>query len=238
MLASGVVAVVQLAAGMGVKRSLMQKRQVDRKEWETGQEEEVDDRVPRLEAREDGECKSPSDMPHPAADPVTASPLLQDSSSTTSHPKREQTIRSLLSSPTIRPQVLLVAFALITQQFAGINAVLFYSTPVLKSLLPDKSGLIGIFVSAINVGMTVPSLVLIDVSRPEQVPLHASSSYPRAENREETPPSMFARRHGHLSDPPRDRTKRTPPNPLQYIDHHLCGRFRARPRADTVLVDK
>ncbi|KAJ9117789.1 hypothetical protein QFC20_000068 [Naganishia adeliensis] len=140
VLASGVVAVVQLVAGMKIPRTLMQKRQVERKERETGQEDRVDDEVSRLEAREDGEY----------------------SASDSQSKDREPTLRSLLSSPSIRPHVLLVAFTLITQQFAGINAVLFYSTPVLKSLLPDKSGLIGIFVSAINVGMTVPSLVLID----------------------------------------------------------------------------
>ncbi|KAI5453753.1 Bifunctional purine biosynthesis protein PurH [Naganishia albida] len=145
VLASGAIAIGQLVAGMAVPRALMQKRQAERKEWEMGQDE-VDREVTCPEASEEGE----------------SSPLLQDSASTSAHPKQEQTLRSLLFSPTIRPHVLLVAFALITQQFAGINAVLFYSTPVLKSLLPDKSGLIGIFVSAINVGMTVPSLVLID----------------------------------------------------------------------------
>ena len=77
--------------------------------------------------------------------------------------KQPESLRSLISSPTLRPAVLLVAFILVTQQFSGINAVLFYSQPVLKGLLPNQSGLIGIFVSLINVAMTFPSLVLIDV---------------------------------------------------------------------------
>ncbi len=50
------------------------------------------------------------------------------------------------------------------QQLSGVNAVIFYSTPILKSLLPASAGLIGIGITAVNAIMTLPAIFLVDVS--------------------------------------------------------------------------
>jgi len=50
------------------------------------------------------------------------------------------------------------------QQFGGINAVMFYSTPVLRPLLPNAAGLLGIGITLVNAVMTLPAIFLVDVS--------------------------------------------------------------------------
>jgi len=50
------------------------------------------------------------------------------------------------------------------QQFGGINAVMFYSTPVLRPLLPNAAGLLGIGITLVNAIMTLPAIFLVDVS--------------------------------------------------------------------------
>lgn len=44
------------------------------------------------------------------------------------------------------------------------SAVLFYSTPVLKPIIPDQAGLIGIGIAVLNALMTFPPMFLVDVS--------------------------------------------------------------------------
>ena len=50
------------------------------------------------------------------------------------------------------------------QQLSGVNAVMFYSTPVLKPLLPGSAGTIGIGITLVNALMTIVAIFLIDVS--------------------------------------------------------------------------
>jgi hypothetical protein len=50
------------------------------------------------------------------------------------------------------------------QQFSGVNAVMFYSTPVLKPLMPSSAGMIGLQITLVNAVMTVVTIFLIDVS--------------------------------------------------------------------------
>lgn len=50
------------------------------------------------------------------------------------------------------------------QQLSGVNAVMFYSTPVLRPLLPTSVGLVGIGITIVNAIMTVPAMLLMDVS--------------------------------------------------------------------------
>jgi hypothetical protein len=54
------------------------------------------------------------------------------------------------------------------QQFSGVNAVMFYSTPVLRPLLPGSAGLIGIGITLVNAIMTLPAIFLVDVSAERQ----------------------------------------------------------------------
>lgn len=133
--------------------------------------------------------------------------------------KAPETVRSLISSPTLRPAVLLVAFMLVVQQASGVNAVLAYSTPVLKGLT-DQSGLIGIFVSLINVAMTFPSLVLIDVSPGSK---GGKADIP-TENRQETIAPYVANGNGDIGHPPRYWTGWTPPNPLKHKHRNVRRR--------------
>ncbi|KAJ9094378.1 hypothetical protein QFC19_007987 [Naganishia cerealis] len=176
VLTSGLVAVIQLVAGhIRVPNGLMQERERSTKFLQEGtmniEPDEAQSAIRAGQAdNQDAECRySVSESilrevlntkTYPPASPLLPGddnhnlPVASDN-----HP---DTLHSLLSSPVLRPHVLLVAFCLIMQQFSGINAVLFYSTPVLKDLMPDKSGMIGILVSLINVAMTVPSLLLID----------------------------------------------------------------------------
>lgn len=46
----------------------------------------------------------------------------------------------------------------------SLSAVLFYSTPVLKPIIPDQAGLIGIGIAVLNALMTFPPMFLVDVS--------------------------------------------------------------------------
>lgn len=184
VLVSGAIAVMQLVVGqIRVSNELMHRREAASKQMSEGAMEDEESNEAQYATRsgqateqQDEECKCLSFSTSISAVDTdciihsSASPLLAEgrhhhiaSTTTTKHP---DTLKSLLSSPALRPHVLLVAFCLVTQQFSGINAVLFYSTPVLKGLMPEKSGLIGILVSLINVAMTVPSLLLIDVRVP------------------------------------------------------------------------
>jgi hypothetical protein len=76
-------------------------------------------------------------------------------------------VASLLSSPSLRPQILIIGSILAVQQLSGINACLFYSSSILLSLLPASAGLISIGISVVNLVMTFPAIVLIDVSKRE-----------------------------------------------------------------------
>lgn len=51
------------------------------------------------------------------------------------------------------------------QQFSGINAVMFYSTPVLRPLLPTSVGLVSVGITIVNAIMTLPAIFLMDVGQ-------------------------------------------------------------------------
>ncbi|EFP78041.1 hypothetical protein PGT21_018677 [Puccinia graminis f. sp. tritici] len=50
----------------------------------------------------------------------------------------------------------------LAQQLSGINAVLYYSTSIMKSVLPTQAIYISLFITAINVLMTFPAIFLVD----------------------------------------------------------------------------
>lgn len=74
------------------------------------------------------------------------------------------TLREVLSNTAFRGPTLVCATLMGLQQLSGVNAVMFYSTPVLKPLLPTGAGVIGIGITLINVLMTVVAMGLVDVS--------------------------------------------------------------------------
>lgn len=89
------------------------------------------------------------------------SPLLAPSTPTSDS---QLPLRELLSNTSMRGPTLLCAGMMALQQFGGINAVMFYSTPVLRPLLPDAAGLLGIGITLVNAIMTLPAIFLVDVS--------------------------------------------------------------------------
>ncbi|ORX40195.1 vacuolar membrane protein [Kockovaella imperatae] len=97
-----------------------------------------------------------------AADPEAdeGSPLLDAQPSSSSD--KQMSIRELLSNSSTRGPTILCAAILGLQQLSGVNAVMFYSTPVLKPILPTAAGLIGLQITGINALMTVVAIFLVD----------------------------------------------------------------------------
>jgi hypothetical protein len=91
------------------------------------------------------------------------SPLLT-SSGPTSPAQNQLPLRELLSNTSLRGPTILCGAIMLLQQFGGINAVMFYSTPVLRPLLPNAAGLLGIGITLVNAIMTLPAIFLVDVS--------------------------------------------------------------------------
>lgn len=90
---------------------------------------------------------------------IAASPLLPSSQQTV-----QLTLRQILSNPSLRGPSLLCAAIMALQQLSGVNAVMFYSTPVLRPLLPTSVGIVGIGITIVNAIMTLPAMLLMDVS--------------------------------------------------------------------------
>lgn len=74
-----------------------------------------------------------------------------------------------------RPALKVLLLLQITQQFSGINAVINYSTTILKKILPTSSDLITVYISIMNAIMTVVSAYLIDKSGRRTLLLYSMS---------------------------------------------------------------
>lgn len=74
-----------------------------------------------------------------------------------------------------RPALKVLLLLQITQQFSGINAVMNYSTTILKKILPTSSDLITVYISIMNAIMTVVSAYLIDKSGRRTLLLYSMS---------------------------------------------------------------
>lgn len=79
-------------------------------------------------------------------------------------PNKSQTVGMLtfLTSPLYRKPLAILLLLHVTQQFSGINAVIFYSTSIMTPILPQYSDKITVFISLINVSMTLVSAYLMD----------------------------------------------------------------------------
>ncbi|KAL9023317.1 MAG: hypothetical protein Q9196_007278 [Gyalolechia fulgens] len=67
-----------------------------------------------------------------------------------------------LVRPAYRPAIIAVIAVMFTQQLTGINSIVMYSVSLLSTLLPTKAALLIVFVSALNVIMTVVGAPLSD----------------------------------------------------------------------------
>lgn len=165
---SGVVAVIQIVGGIYLESSdggtIASSRAVN-----NGDEGEQDDISTELTA----ESQTPE------------TPLLPASPN-----KPEQlSLKSILSSPTLRPPALLCATIMAIQQASGVNAVLFYSARILTSVLPASAGVISVGITVVNAIMTFPPIFLVDVSA------QVKRSIDQLEIGEEDPADDFHGRH-------------------------------------------
>ncbi|KAI8096432.1 general substrate transporter [Halteromyces radiatus] len=86
------------------------------------------------------------------------------------------TLTRFLTSSQYRHPLFLVLLLQLAQQFSGINAVIFYSTSIMSSVFPESSDRITVFVSIINLVMTVVSAYLMDRSGRRTLFLISSSA--------------------------------------------------------------
>lgn len=78
-------------------------------------------------------------------------------------PEQQLTLRDVMSNTTLRGPAVLSMVIFILQGLSGMNAVMFYSTPVLRPLMPNAAATIGLQITVVNVVITVVALVIIDV---------------------------------------------------------------------------
>ncbi|KAI9631883.1 general substrate transporter [Dioszegia hungarica] len=102
-----------------------------------------------------------------ASEPLLAgtapTPFSPITSAQTSTVTPQLPLRELLSNTSLRGTTMLCATVISFQALSGVNAVMFYSTPVLKTLLPNSAGMIGIGIATVNALMTLPAVFLVDV---------------------------------------------------------------------------
>lgn len=77
--------------------------------------------------------------------------------------QQQLSAREILSNTALRGPVFLCVGVVAFQALSGVNAVIFYSTPILRPIMPTSAGLIGIAVAVVNVVMTLPAVLLVDV---------------------------------------------------------------------------
>ncbi|KAI8051470.1 major facilitator superfamily domain-containing protein [Syncephalis plumigaleata] len=76
-------------------------------------------------------------------------------------PSRPFTLAMLVRRPYLRP-MLAVLLCLLGQQFSGINAVMYYSTPILSAVMPSQAALISVYISIANLVVTLLAARFMD----------------------------------------------------------------------------
>jgi len=72
------------------------------------------------------------------------------------------TVPQLLKTQELRRPLLIVSFAMLSQQLSGINAVLYYSNDILSKALSDLGPYVSLGITIVNVFMTFPPIFLIE----------------------------------------------------------------------------
>lgn len=71
-------------------------------------------------------------------------------------------IYKFLTNSYYRKPLCIVVLLQLSQQLSGINAVIFYSTSIMSSVFPDSSSVITVYISIVNLIMTLVSASLMD----------------------------------------------------------------------------
>lgn len=110
---------------------------------------------------------------------VGASPLLNDSNEALlgednePHQPHHKTFNALsggqgisvaefITYPRYRRPALILLLVQLSQQLSGINGVMFYSTAIMSTIMPSQSAMITVYISVVNVFMTLISAYLMD----------------------------------------------------------------------------
>ncbi|KAF9532430.1 general substrate transporter [Crepidotus variabilis] len=72
------------------------------------------------------------------------------------------TVPEVFRRPELRGPLLVVCFAMLSQQLSGINAVLYYSNSILSKALPDFGPYVSLGITIVNTIMTFPPIFLIE----------------------------------------------------------------------------
>ncbi|EGN96140.1 hypothetical protein SERLA73DRAFT_170556 [Serpula lacrymans var. lacrymans S7.3] len=78
------------------------------------------------------------------------------------HHETAVTVPRLLVTPELRRPLLIIVFAMLTQQLSGINAVLYYSNDILSKSLPEVGPYVSLGITVMNALMTFPPIFLIE----------------------------------------------------------------------------
>lgn len=98
------------------------------------------------------------DEEHRLIQPTDAAPTIEPVNASTT----PVTIWEFITSPVYRHPLLILFLFHTAQQFSGINAVIFYSNSIMSSITPASSDIVTIFISIINLLMTLISAILMD----------------------------------------------------------------------------
>ncbi|KAF7974057.1 hypothetical protein HWV62_13459 [Athelia sp. TMB] len=71
-------------------------------------------------------------------------------------------VREVFRARELRTALIIVIFAMLSQQTSGINAVLYYSNDILSKALPDMGPYVSLGITVVNVFMTFPPIFLIE----------------------------------------------------------------------------
>ncbi|KAG0046400.1 hypothetical protein BGZ83_008435 [Gryganskiella cystojenkinii] len=71
-------------------------------------------------------------------------------------------VADFVLSPRYRRPVLILLLVQLSQQLSGINGVMFYSTAIMSEIMPSSSALITVYISIVNVFMTLIAAYYMD----------------------------------------------------------------------------
>lgn len=73
-----------------------------------------------------------------------------------------QLLQDWKHDPALKLGLKILLITQVAQQLSGVNAVLYYSTSIMKSVLPTQAIYISLFITTVNVIMTFPPIFLVD----------------------------------------------------------------------------